>query len=153
MTRATRPDPPKPPPKPPAVPPPNPYARFLGWFAPGLGLAVILTVVYLQHVKPLIDVPDPDDPQQVAMGARLYDKNCAACHGADLEGRAARPGEAAVPPIGAGSRVAGLGPAEALAPIADPAPDGPHDDVDMVLAQRRYLKAFLADRWRGGAAR
>jgi mono/diheme cytochrome c family protein len=29
---------------------------------------------------------DPDDPVQVALGARVYAEYCAACHGADLEG-------------------------------------------------------------------
>lgn len=30
---------------------------------------------------------DPYDRQQVASGARVYAENCAACHGADLEGQ------------------------------------------------------------------
>jgi len=30
---------------------------------------------------------DADDPQKVALGARLYAEHCAACHGADLEGQ------------------------------------------------------------------
>jgi mono/diheme cytochrome c family protein len=31
---------------------------------------------------------DPDDPEKVALGARLYAENCASCHGAGLEGQA-----------------------------------------------------------------
>lgn len=30
---------------------------------------------------------NPDDRKQVAMGKRVYDANCAACHGANLEGQ------------------------------------------------------------------
>ncbi|MGP1397120.1 MAG: c-type cytochrome [Inquilinaceae bacterium] len=30
---------------------------------------------------------DPDDPQQVALGKDLYAAQCAACHGANLEGQ------------------------------------------------------------------
>lgn len=30
---------------------------------------------------------DPDNPAQVAMGKTLYAENCAACHGANLEGQ------------------------------------------------------------------
>lgn len=32
-------------------------------------------------------VADPDDMAQVALGARVYGEQCAACHGADLEGQ------------------------------------------------------------------
>jgi len=133
--------------------PASSHSRVIGWFAPALGLAVILVFVYLQHVKPLIEAPDPDDPQQVAMGGRVYEKNCAACHGADLTGGAAKPGVAQAPSIAADSKAASLDPAEALAPFADPAPNGPHAGVEVALAQRRYLQAFLADRWRAGASR
>lgn len=31
---------------------------------------------------------DPDDPARVALGARVYTEECAACHGARLEGQA-----------------------------------------------------------------
>jgi mono/diheme cytochrome c family protein len=87
------------------------------------------------------------------MGGRVYDKNCASCHGADLGGREAKPGQPAAPSIAAGSTTAQLDPAEALAPIADPEPRGPHADLGVTLGQRRYLQAYLADRWRGGALR
>ena len=30
---------------------------------------------------------NPDDPEQVAEGARLYDMQCSACHGVNLEGQ------------------------------------------------------------------
>lgn len=30
---------------------------------------------------------DPDDPEKVALGARLYAEHCASCHGAELEGQ------------------------------------------------------------------
>ena len=30
---------------------------------------------------------DADDPEKVALGARLYAEHCAACHGAELEGQ------------------------------------------------------------------
>lgn len=30
---------------------------------------------------------DPDDPAQVALGARVYEAQCASCHGARLEGQ------------------------------------------------------------------
>ncbi|MFO1190080.1 MAG: c-type cytochrome [Alphaproteobacteria bacterium] len=133
--------------------PASPASRLLGWFAPALGLAVVLVFAYLQHVKPLIEAPDPDDPQQVSMGGRVYEKNCASCHGADLGGRAAKPGLAPVPSIAAGSKASVLDPAEALAPFATAAPQGPHASIDVALAQRRYLQAFLADRWRTGASR
>jgi len=137
----------------PSAPATGPYARFLGWFAPALGLAVILAFVYVQHVKPLVEGPDPDDPQQVAMGARVYERNCAACHGTDYLGRAATAGEAAVPPLGAGSEAGRLGAAAAMALIAGADGASPHADLDLLRAQRNYLQAFLADLWRAGASR
>ena len=33
------------------------------------------------------DMADPDDAAQVERGARIYAENCAACHGAELEGQ------------------------------------------------------------------
>lgn len=33
------------------------------------------------------DGANPNNPKQVAMGKRIYSANCAACHGADLEGQ------------------------------------------------------------------
>jgi mono/diheme cytochrome c family protein len=34
-----------------------------------------------------ISKADPDDPEQVALGQTVYAANCAACHGANLEGQ------------------------------------------------------------------
>jgi mono/diheme cytochrome c family protein len=33
------------------------------------------------------DVPATANPQELAVGAQVYAKNCASCHGADLEGQ------------------------------------------------------------------
>lgn len=33
------------------------------------------------------DVPPPAGPQELTVGARVYSKSCASCHGADLEGQ------------------------------------------------------------------
>ncbi len=44
---------------------------------------------YLAYERLLITAPPPaPDPAQLALGRTLYGENCAACHGAELEGQA-----------------------------------------------------------------
>jgi mono/diheme cytochrome c family protein len=51
--------------------------------AAGIGMAVLLTVGL--HAAP--QGADPTDPARVARGKQVYAEQCAACHGARLEGQ------------------------------------------------------------------
>ena len=59
------------------------------WIAAGLaGLAVAgAAAAYVLAGNGEAARLDADDPQKVALGARLYAEHCAACHGADLQGQ------------------------------------------------------------------
>jgi mono/diheme cytochrome c family protein len=53
-------------------------------------LMVALVVLNLRTGRPSAPssaVANPDDPQQVALGRQVYSTQCAACHGANLEGQ------------------------------------------------------------------
>lgn len=79
-------------PKPPA--PPTLLRRLTGWLAPVVGIGAIAWIVYIEHIGTWPLGADPEDATQVALGERVYAKQCAACHGADLEGSAG-----AAPPL------------------------------------------------------
>lgn len=53
-----------------------------------VGAAFILTAAVWSLSDSQISSEDinPADPQQVALGAQVYEKQCASCHGPDLEG-------------------------------------------------------------------
>lgn len=58
----------------------------LGWLFVALilvaGVAVVWTLAQQAGSR-----ADPGDAKQVALGKNVYDKHCAACHGANLEGQ------------------------------------------------------------------
>ena len=57
----------------------------------GLLLGVLLLgggYLALERLRVLEPPGAPPDPAQLALGRSLYDANCAACHGAELEGQA-----------------------------------------------------------------
>ena len=66
-------------------------ARLRGAGGRGLaGLLLIAATLGAGLAPGVADTPspaDPDDPAQVARGARVYSEACAACHGAALEGQ------------------------------------------------------------------
>ncbi len=68
----------------------TPTSTFAAATGLALGLAVlswgVLTWAGLVAAGPA-DMADPDDVAQVERGARIYAENCAACHGAELEGQ------------------------------------------------------------------
>ena len=51
-------------------------------------LAVMSALVVPAAAMAAEDLPRPASPQELAVGARVYAKNCASCHGADLQGQA-----------------------------------------------------------------
>jgi len=51
-----------------------------------LAFGIVGAAVWFLHTEPT-GVADPTDERQVALGRRLYSENCAACHGAKLEGQ------------------------------------------------------------------
>ncbi len=55
------------------------------WIAGAAVAAVVLAFIFLPRGEVLPG--DPGDAEQVAQGKAVYDENCAACHGADLEGQ------------------------------------------------------------------
>lgn len=57
-------------------------AIFAGTFVFLVG--AIIAALWVEEKSPA----DPDDAEQVARGKSLYDKTCASCHGARLEGQA-----------------------------------------------------------------
>lgn len=57
-------------------------AIFAGTFVFLVG--AIIAALWMEEKSPA----DPDNAEQVARGKPLYDKTCAACHGARLEGQA-----------------------------------------------------------------
>ncbi len=57
---------------------------FLGWVFGGL----LLGGGYLAYERLRITAPASPDPTHLTLGRKLYGENCAACHGAELEGQA-----------------------------------------------------------------
>lgn len=58
----------------------------------GLGLlsvafAFLVGAIIFAEVGETKTAADPENPRQVALGKAVYDQNCAACHGARLEGQ------------------------------------------------------------------
>lgn len=61
--------------------------RKRSWMVAGLaGLLVAGGAAYLA-LSNAGGALDPNDPENVALGARLYAEHCASCHGADLAGQ------------------------------------------------------------------
>lgn len=61
--------------------------RKRSWMVAGLaGLLVAGGAAYLA-LSNAGGALDPNDPEKVALGARLYAEHCASCHGADLAGQ------------------------------------------------------------------
>jgi len=58
---------------------------FHGLLAGAVAILVGAIAFALWQAPPAID---PDDPMRVASGRRVYDRHCASCHGAKLEGQA-----------------------------------------------------------------
>ncbi len=58
--------------------------KYLGWIFGGL----LLGGGYLAYEGLRITAPAAPSPEQLALGRNLYGENCAACHGAELEGQA-----------------------------------------------------------------
>lgn len=55
----------------------------------GLALFAMASVLAVSATAAVAeDQPPTAAPQELAVGARVYAKNCASCHGADLEGQA-----------------------------------------------------------------
>ncbi|MCL4798930.1 MAG: c-type cytochrome [Burkholderiales bacterium] len=59
----------------------------LGWLFVVLVLAAGVAVVWSIAQQSAGPRADPSDARQVALGKTVYDKHCAACHGANLEGQ------------------------------------------------------------------
>jgi len=59
----------------------------LGWLFVALILGAGIAVVWSIARQSSGPGADPGDAQQVALGRTLYDKHCAGCHGANLEGQ------------------------------------------------------------------
>lgn len=62
--------------------------RLTGWaVVGGLVLGGLILVLWRGEEGDAPAPPGPPGPEQLALGARLYDDYCAACHGANREGQ------------------------------------------------------------------
>lgn len=61
--------------------------RVGAWFFAGT-VVFLFTAIGAALLSGEDSAADPDDAQQVARGKTVYDRNCASCHGARLEGQA-----------------------------------------------------------------
>ncbi len=58
--------------------------KYLGWAL----MSLLLSGGYLAYESLRIAAPAAPSPDQLVLGRKLYNENCAACHGAELEGQA-----------------------------------------------------------------
>ena len=58
--------------------------KYLGWAL----VSLLLSGGYLAYESLRITAPAAPSPDRLALGRKLYDETCAACHGAELEGQA-----------------------------------------------------------------
>lgn len=61
--------------------------RIAIWLAAGIAVAVLAATLVTATSGASALKADPDDAAQVARGKQVYTEQCAACHGANLEGQ------------------------------------------------------------------
>lgn len=63
---------------------PHPYLKFI--IAVVLGIALLYLIWSLEQTNKFVVRLEPDNAQMVELGATIYEEQCAACHGTNLEG-------------------------------------------------------------------
>lgn len=70
----------------------SPKPPGVKWLRPGMMVIGAVVVLFGAAAWFLtletVGVANPDNEQQVTMGKRIYEANCASCHGVNLEGQA-----------------------------------------------------------------
>ena len=61
-------------------------SRVMSWVISGFIVLGILATLIAGWSQPETPSADPPDPEQLALGKRIYEQYCAACHGERLQG-------------------------------------------------------------------